>query len=223
MLFNGHVNTFVQKHWDEKLQRSLKKLVRKYEWLAKSAKWDVMVLWEPGVDSVRRAKASAIGGISKAMASTILGFRGESVRARKGDVKVRVHLPLAVAAERIGAGVGFGLDGFLVGDVSINARNEVWEITMGAPEVKKKQMSRLLTVRDVLKKREMLVIDGGRVWWDKGTHGALVMRRVVENGKEWWEMLEFPDKDQRHSFEEVVLVSLRDDCGAAGEVRVAER
>ncbi|KAJ8111622.1 hypothetical protein OPT61_g5829 [Boeremia exigua] len=55
VVFKGRVNTFVQEHWDKKIETHLHKLAKQHPWLNKVANYDIQILWD-APDGVLKSK-----------------------------------------------------------------------------------------------------------------------------------------------------------------------
>ncbi|KAF2275801.1 uncharacterized protein EI97DRAFT_501577 [Westerdykella ornata] len=216
VVFKGHVGWFSQKHWEEKMTASLQKLVKKYPWIGTAAQRDVRVLWDAKMESMA-AKPGRAAEIVNAMVKTLVGFQDPRVRARDGVVSVRFHIPHSFAAAKVLHGWQFGLETFLGARAAPEARVERREVTLG-DVVKRgpaKVTERFLAVPGRVEEKEVIVVQNGRVEWTSGTEGLLVMRRIVQEGRSWQEMVAVDEKGP----DCWRLCPLRAECGDAEGTR----
>ena len=186
--FHGRVGTFVQEHWDKRMEGHWRKLVKRYGWLGKVVWFDVRVLWAPGDGVVRckNGKRSA-GGIVGGLVGGVTGLVDSGVRGRKGDVSVGVCVARHVAVQGMVSGVRFGL-------VDLLGRGGAWGFKTWDVEVRmevcgKKTERRgkgavLVPVSRVRREEEewRLVVEDGVVKWRGWGETCLVMRECVEGG-----------------------------------------
>ncbi|KAF2751883.1 hypothetical protein M011DRAFT_381030, partial [Sporormia fimetaria CBS 119925] len=110
----GNLRTFTQEHWDAQISKSLKKWVEKNPWLRRVATWNIRVLLDADMDSLSGAKGRGrVGRMVDGMVKTLLAIQDPRVAERRGDVRVRLHVPFGfVMAKRLEA-LEFGLERFL--------------------------------------------------------------------------------------------------------------
>ncbi|KAH8719356.1 hypothetical protein GQ44DRAFT_567589, partial [Phaeosphaeriaceae sp. PMI808] len=89
VVFYGRVQTFVQAHWNVKVETHLKKLARMHPWLEKVARYEVSILWD-AVDVLGKGKRT-VGRIGADMLSVLTGMLGDSnVKMKRGRVDVKL-------------------------------------------------------------------------------------------------------------------------------------
>ncbi|KAJ4990419.1 hypothetical protein SVAN01_04081 [Stagonosporopsis vannaccii] len=186
VVFKGRVNTFVQEHWDKKIETHLLKLAKVHPWLHKVAKYDIQILWD-APDGVLRSKHNrrSAGQIPRAMVRTLTALMDGDVRRKRGDVQVRLRLEHHVAGVAVRSSPRFGLGSFmsLSSDAAVLecARHtlEVWKES--CPRVLPRKSARLTPVVTKPEEKELLQLnskEGGVEWADRG-QGTLVMRTTV--------------------------------------------
>jgi hypothetical protein len=98
VLFDGHIDTFVQEHWDKKIATHLKNLVKKYPWLAKVVGYDVRIMWEPNSHSMIVAKKKRnIGIIADRMVEVLTSMMDETLKGKKGVLKTELQIGQGLA------------------------------------------------------------------------------------------------------------------------------
>ncbi|KAH6620226.1 hypothetical protein C7974DRAFT_228151 [Boeremia exigua] len=216
IVFKGRVNTFVQEHWDKKIETHLHKLAKLHPWLHKVAKYDVQVLWD-APDGVLKSKHNrrSAGQIPRAMVRTLTALMDADVRRKWGDVQVRLRLEHHVAGVAIRSSPRFGLGGFL--SLSSDAAElgwaqhtlEVWKEP--CPRVLPRKSARLTPVVTKPEEKELLASRGDKVeWMDRG-QGTLVMRKTTVGEKRT--CASFMDTGiAYHSPTELMLFELLEDC-----------
>jgi hypothetical protein len=222
IVFDGLVESFVQEHWDDKISVSMRKLTKKYPWIAKAARWDVRVVWAANVDSMRgrpRKSATIVNGIL----ATILGFQDAAVRAKRGYVSVRFHIPHCLVAAKLAYGLEFGLQSFLETAAAHGVKREIREVTTG-PSIKRKDskiVGRLHTVPTSPPEKTAIMISKHGVEWSEESQGDLVMRKVV-NGQDFYLEVLRSDGKVSDGSTNWQLASLRCECGDLQDTRVLD-
>lgn len=182
-MFKGRGQTFVQKHWDERVTAWLKKLAGRFRWLGKVGRFEVRVDWG-AVDGAVRSKGGkrTVGGIVGAMVRTVTGFgEGSAGRRKTEGLKVSLRVEDWIAVECAGLGLGLGLREFFVDEEGwLSQRREVWiESRKGKSE--EVGCGRLVPVPSVKKEeRSLFVAEGKSVDWASWGEARLVMKRRVE-------------------------------------------
>jgi hypothetical protein len=195
ILFKGDVSTYIQKHWDDRMSASIRKLIKKYPWMANVAHWDVKVLWDANVGSMERRPGKA-AAIVNGMLATLLGFQEIKGRRTRGDVSVQFHIPHAFAAAKRVYGVEFGLESFLKAQATTSSGKETREVTTG-PLIKKEEVEvtkRFHAVPDPFKERDLIAVENEVVAWSQELKGTLVMRSVRMGGNSSREILRCEEK-----------------------------
>lgn len=188
IVFKGRVNTFVQEHWDKKIETHLQKLAKQYPWLNKAAKYDIQILWD-APDGVLKSKHNrrSAGQIPRAMVRTLTGLMDDMTR-RRSDVQVKLRLEHHVAGVAVRSTPRFGLGSFtslpLTGDAVEYARQtvEVWKEP--CPKILPRKSARLTPVVTKPDEKELLRANDGRVDWIERGQGTLVMRKIAVGEKQ---------------------------------------
>jgi hypothetical protein len=222
IVFTGHVDSFVQKHWDEKMSASLRKLVKKYAWLAHVPRWEIRIVWDANVDSMRKHPGKA-AEIVNGMVRTVLGFQSEMVKKRRGDVRVRFHVPYPFVAAKSVYGLQFGLREFFDAAGTSGARRELREVTTGplAERGDGKIVGQLHAVPMAAPEKSAFAIRGHQVEWSEDSEGELVMKKVVDGQKSWIETLRINEKgvDASGNWQSA---SLRCECGDLRDANIVD-
>ncbi|KAF2656740.1 hypothetical protein K491DRAFT_691786 [Lophiostoma macrostomum CBS 122681] len=201
--FHGHVSTFDARHWADRTSASLRKLVKKYRWLANARVWDVRIVWNPPAFAAQHGPWGRSGEIARALVETVGGFvRGVSVGKRSVDFRARWCLPRYVASLNVVIQGYLGIEGFLrpVGDGGGVQEREV--VVLGLEEQDGRfSLERMKPglLRASLGSRvegELLsVVNERALWRDDVAGGTLLMRTVVEGGKVAWEEPDCKEED----------------------------
>ncbi|KAF1973033.1 hypothetical protein BU23DRAFT_554576 [Bimuria novae-zelandiae CBS 107.79] len=127
VLFKGHVNTFVQEHWDKKIATHLKNLAKRYPWLRKVADYDVKILWRPCSWAPSKKKRRA-GAIAKRMVEVLTQEMDAHVRAKRGNVHAGLYVAKWVVGDLGVRGQALGLGEF------------VWDVEEGFAKTQVREM-----------------------------------------------------------------------------------
>ncbi|XP_014559169.1 hypothetical protein COCVIDRAFT_13777 [Bipolaris victoriae FI3] len=184
--FKGRVNTFTLPHWSKKISTHLQKLARRHPWLAKVARYEIDVMWDPldGALQSRHQKQRA-AHVPLDMAEALTQLMQRDVGAKQGSVVLRVHFEQrfavlnALAARKFGVGVflrdGERLRGFrrVVREVRIVPSKVGLERDMGdAPA------PGLRVVPSAGQEEEaLMVVEEGVMKLSERTRGQMVVRR----------------------------------------------
>lgn len=181
VVFRGRVNTFVQEHWDKKIETHLQKLAKHHPWLKKVAKYDIQILWD-APDGVLRSKNNrrTAGQIPRAMTRTLTALMDGAASKKFGEVSVKLRLEHHVAGVAIRSAPRFGLGSFmaLAGTNSVYRSQtlEIWKEP--CPRILPRKSARLTPVVKVEEKELLKYEHGGAVWMKKG-QGTLVMKKIA--------------------------------------------
>ena len=184
VVFKGRVNTFVQEHWDKKIETHLHKLAKQHPWLKKVAKYDIQILWD-APDGVLKSKHNrrSAGQIPRAMVQTLTGLMDEDVRRKLGHVQVRLRLEHHVAGLTVRSTPRFGLGSFMSPSPDTTevrcARHtlEVWKEP--CPKILPRKSARLTPVVTKPEEKELLRSQEGSVNWVDRGQGTLVIRKTA--------------------------------------------
>jgi len=110
VLFNGHINTFVQEHWDKKIASHLKNLVKKYAWLANVLDYDIRIMWEPKI--MVGKKRRNVGAIADRMVEVLTGMIDAGLKRKKGVLKVELQIGQGAACDYVRRQQPLGLADF---------------------------------------------------------------------------------------------------------------
>lgn len=181
VVFKGRVNTFVQEHWDKKIETHLQKLAKQHPWLRKVAKYEIQILWD-APDGVLKSKNNrrTAGQIPRAMTRTLTALMDGDARKKHGNVSVKLRLEHHVAGVAIRSAPRFGLGSFTaLTSADLVFRSQAMEIWKEpCPRILPRKSARLTPVVKH-EEKELLKSENGRVIWiDKG-QGTLVMKKVV--------------------------------------------
>lgn len=189
VVFKGRANTFVQEHWDKKVETHLQKLAKQHPWLRKVAKYDIHILWD-APDGVLKSKHNrrSAGQIPHAMVRTLTRLMDGDVRSKVGDVQVRLRLEHHVAGVAVRSSPRFGLGSFMALPPDATALDcarqtlEVWKEL--CPKVLPRKSARLTPIVTKLAEKELLKCEDGAVDWIGWGQGTLVMSKTVMLGKQ---------------------------------------
>ncbi|KAF1934293.1 uncharacterized protein M421DRAFT_117842 [Didymella exigua CBS 183.55] len=189
VVFKGRANTFVQEHWDKKMEVHLQKLAKQYPWLKKVARYDIQILWD-APDGVLKSKHNRrnAGQIPHAMVRTLTGLMDEGVRGKTGDVQIRLRLEHHVAGMAVRSSPRFGLGSFMTLPLDVTSIDcarqtlEVWKEP--CPKVLPRKSARLTPVVTKAAEKEVLKCSRGTVDWVGWGQGTLVMSKTEELGKQ---------------------------------------
>lgn len=189
VVFKGRVNTFVQEHWDKKIETHLQKLAKQHPWLNKVAKYDIQIMWD-APDGVLKSKNNrrSAGQIPRAMVQTLTGLMDGDVRRKHSDVQIRLRLEHHVAGVAARSSPRFGLGSFTSmsndGNALQYARQtiEVWKEP--CPKVLPRKSARLTPVVTKPEEKTLLRSENGKVDWIESGQGTLVMRKVTVGEKQ---------------------------------------
>ncbi|KAJ4340097.1 hypothetical protein N0V87_002717 [Didymella glomerata] len=216
VVFRGRVNTFVQEHWDKKIEAHLQKLAKQHPWLKKVTKYDIQILWD-APDGVLKSKHNrrSAGQIPHAMVWTLTGLMDEGVRKKAGDVQVRLRLEHHVAGVVVRSSPRFGLGSFMTLLPEVTALKcarqtlEVWKEP--CPKILPRKSARLTPVVMKVAEKELLNCANGTVDWVGWGPGTLVMSKTEELGKQT--CTTWMDTDIAYdSPTELMLFELLEDC-----------
>ncbi|KAF2691974.1 hypothetical protein K458DRAFT_259834, partial [Lentithecium fluviatile CBS 122367] len=112
VLFNGHMNSFIQEHWDGKMASHLKNLLKKFPWLAKVSDYHFRILWEP-VSWVAGKKRRNFGAITKRMVDALTGMMDGDLKKKRGFVRAELQIGRGVASDYVSQQQPLGLADFL--------------------------------------------------------------------------------------------------------------
>lgn len=133
ILFKGHVDTFIQEHWDKKIGAHLKNLVKKYPWMHKVSHYEVKVLWRPRTWTTGR-KQKRLGAIAKQMVRAVTQEMDPGVRLRKGVIEAKISVARWVVMDYRAQGQAMGLGEFFGGLEVDWAKEQVWEVGVAVDE-----------------------------------------------------------------------------------------
>ncbi|KAJ4413240.1 hypothetical protein N0V91_000214 [Didymella pomorum] len=216
VVFKGRVNTFVQEHWDKKVEAHLQKLAKQHPWLKKVTRYDVQILWD-APDGILKSKHNrrSAGQIPHAMVRTLTGLMGDGVRAKAGDVQVRLRLEHHVAGVAVRSSPRFGLGSFMTLLPGVTALKcarqtlEVWKEP--CPNILPRKSARLTPVVTKVAEKELLNCANRSVDWIGWGQGTLVMSKTEESGTRtcttWMDMGIAYDSPT-----ELMLFELLEDC-----------
>ena len=216
VVFKGRVNTFVQEHWDKKIETHLQKLAKQHPWLHKVVKYDIQILWD-APDGVLKSKHNRrnAGQIPRAMVHTLTGLMDGDGRRKRSDVQVKLRLEHHVAGSAVRSTPRFGLGSFTSlpapGTAAEYARQtiEVWKEP--CPKVLPRKSARLTPVVTKPEEKELLKGKDGPVEWLDWSQGTLVMRKIVVGGQQT--STSFMDSCLAYdSPTELMLFELLEDC-----------
>ncbi|UPX13755.1 uncharacterized protein EKO05_0004254 [Ascochyta rabiei] len=184
VVFRGRVNTFVQEHWDKKIETHIHKLAKQHPWLKKVAKYDIQILWD-APDGVLKSKNNrrTAGQIPRAMTRTLTALMDEDTRKSQGGVSVKLRLEHHVAGVAIRSAPRFGLGSFMALATDSGCRSQTMEIWKEpCPRVLPRKSARLTPV---VKHEEkvLLKFEHGRVAWVDRGQGTLVMKKIAVSEK----------------------------------------
>lgn len=189
--FTGRVDTFVQDHWDKKMEAHLRKLARLHPWLTKVAKYDIQILWDP-IDSTLKSKKhkKVAGQIPRDMVTTMTALVSGDLRRTKGNLSVDLHLAYSICKATELSRTPFGYAEFFNSQATEqqafkSQKKEVW---MEAP-IKRLQSSEPVfgfLPNPIAKKEEtnLLVVDKGYVKWAWDPNSKRIMRKHLVDGVE---------------------------------------
>ncbi|KAK3216943.1 hypothetical protein GRF29_1g1411748 [Pseudopithomyces chartarum] len=120
--FKGHLNTFVQEHWDKKIGAHLKNLAKRNPWLRKVANYEVKIMWMPK-ESGHGKKMRRIGAVAGRMVEVLTQQMDENVKVKKGDVKAGLFVGGWTVLDYRASGQAMGLGEF------------VWGLNKGSPKM----------------------------------------------------------------------------------------
>ncbi|KAJ4345170.1 hypothetical protein N0V95_005847 [Ascochyta clinopodiicola] len=184
VVFRGRVNTFVQEHWDKKIETHLQKLAKQYPWLKKVAKYDIQILWD-APDGVLKSKNNrrTAGQIPRAMTRTLTALMDKDTRKKQGSVSVKLRLEHYVAGVAIRSAPRFGLGSFMALATDSDYRSQTMEIWKEpCPRVLPRKSARLTPVVKH-EEKELLKVEHGRVAWVDRGQGTLVMKKIAVSEK----------------------------------------
>ncbi|KAF3040346.1 hypothetical protein E8E12_009098 [Didymella heteroderae] len=188
VVFKGRVNTFVQEHWDNKIETHLQKLAKQHPWLRKVTKYDIQILWD-APDGVLKSKHNrrSAGQIPHAMVRTLTGLMDEGVRERIGDIQVRLRLEhhvagVAVRSPRFGLGSFMKLPPDATALPCARQTLQVWKEP--CPKILPRKSARLTPVVTKSAEKELLKCSGRTVDWVGLGQGTLVTSKTEEMGEQ---------------------------------------
>jgi hypothetical protein len=180
VVFKGRVNTFVQEHWDKKIETHLHKLAKQHPWLRKVAKYDIQILWD-APDGVLKSKNNrrTAGQIPRNMTRTLTALMEDGIRKKHGDISVKLRLEHHVAGVAIRSNPRFGLGSFFrlreANAEIARYTTEVWKEP--CPRVLPRKSARLTPVVTKPEEKELLRSEHGCVQWMDRGQGTLVMKK----------------------------------------------
>lgn len=182
VVFKGRVNTFVQEHWDKKVETHLQKLVKQYPWIRKVSKYDIQILWD-APDGVLKSKHNRrnAGQIPRAMTRTLTALMDKNVKEKHGDVAVKLRLEHHVAGVAIRSAPRFGLGSFMMLSMTDAAcRSQIAEVWKEpCPKILPRKSARLTPVATRQGEKELLKSEHGSVNWMEKGQGTLVMKKTA--------------------------------------------
>lgn len=189
IVFKGRVNTFVQEHWDKKIEAHLQKLAKQHPWLRKVTEYDIQLLWD-APDGILKSKHNrrSAGQIPHAMVRTLTGLMDQGVREKTGDIQVRLRLEHHVAGVAVRSSPRFGLGSFMTLPPDSTALScarqtlEVWKEP--CPKVLPRKSARLTPVVTKVAEKELLTCTNGTIDWVSCGQGTLVMSKTEESGRQ---------------------------------------
>ncbi|KAF9698741.1 hypothetical protein EKO04_003014 [Ascochyta lentis] len=184
VVFKGRVNTFVQEHWDKKIEAHLQKLAKQHLWLKKVAKYDIQILWD-APDGVLKSKNNrrTAGQIPRAMTRTLTTLMDEDARKKQGNVSVKLRLEHHVAGVAIRSAPRFGLGSFMALATDFGCRSQTREIWKeSCPRILPRKSARLTPVVKY-EEKELLKFEHGRVAWIDRGQGTLLMKKIAISEK----------------------------------------
>ena len=204
--FKGRINTFMLPHWSKKISTHLAKLARRHPWLCKVASYKIDVVWDPLDGALQsRCQKRRAAHVPLDMAEALTQLIQKDVKAKQGNVVLRVHFEQrfavlnALAARKFGVGVflrdGERLRGFkrVVREVRIVPPKVMPGREMGAAPAPG------LRVLEVAGQKEeaLMVVEEGVVKLSEQTRGQMVVRRRTSGAADGvWEYgkgeMEFP-------------------------------
>lgn len=214
VVFKGRVNTFVQEHWDKKIETHLHKLAKQHPWLKKVAKYNIQILWD-APDGVLRSKNNkrTTGQIPWNMTRTLTALLEEDNRRKCGDVSVRLRLEHHVAGVAIRSSPRFGLRDFMATPgTDLGFHRQTMEVRKeSCPRILPRKSARLTPVATEPERKEMLKSEHGRVSWVDRGQGTLVMKKTDALGQKT--CVTFMDTGIAYdSPTEYMLLELLEDC-----------
>jgi hypothetical protein len=214
VVFKGRVNTFVQEHWDKKIETHLHKLAKQHPWLKKVVKYDIQILWD-APDGVLKSKHNrrTAGQIPRAMVQTLTCLMDGDVRRKHGDVAVKLRLEHHVAGVAVRSAPRFGLGSFMTLSASeLDCQTqtvEVWKEP--CPRILPRKSARLTPVVTKPAEKELLKSENGRIIWADWGQGTLVMKKSTTLEKQT--CTTFMDMGIAYdSPTELMLFELLEDC-----------
>lgn len=215
VVFKGRANTFVQEHWDKKVEAHLHKLAKQHPWLRKVAKYEIQILWD-APDGVLKSKHNRrnAGQIPRAMVRTLTGLMDGDVKKKRGDVTAKLRLEHHVAGVAIRSAPRFGLGSFMTLSMSdLECRSQTTEVWKEpCPRTLPRKSARLTPVVKH-EEKELLTFekDKGRLEWVDRGQGTLVMIDTAALGQR--RSATFMDTGVAYdSPTELMLFELLEDC-----------
>lgn len=189
VVFKSRVNTFIQEHWDKKIETHMQKLAKQHPWLKKVTKYDIQILWD-APDGVLRSKHNrrSTGQIPHAMVRTLTGLMDQKTREKAGDIQVRLRLAHHVAGVAVRSSPRFGLGSFMTLPPQMTALKcarqtlEVWKEP--CPKILPRKSARLTPVVTKVAEKELLRCENGTVAWVGWGHGTLIVSKTEESGRQ---------------------------------------
>lgn len=127
VLFKGHLNTFVQEHWDKKMAAHLKNLAKRYPWLRKVTDYDIRITWKPASWGLSKKKRR-VGTIAKRMIEVLTQEMDADLMTRRGVVKAGLRVAEFVICDHILRAQALGL-GELIWEVETDrAKRQIREV-----------------------------------------------------------------------------------------------
>lgn len=216
IVFKGRVNTFVQEHWDKKIETHLQKLAKQHPWLHKVRKYDIQILWD-APDGVLKSKHNrrSAGQIPQAMVRTLTCLMDADVRRKWSDITVKLRLEHHVAGTAVRSTPRFGLGSFTsLPDADMAAGRtqytiEVWKEP--CPKVLPRKSARLTPVVTKPEEKELLKGKERNAEWLDWNQGTLIMRKVAVGAEQT--STSFMDSHVAYdSPTELMLFELLEDC-----------
>ncbi|KAF2009321.1 hypothetical protein BU24DRAFT_87216 [Aaosphaeria arxii CBS 175.79] len=208
IVFKGHVNTFVQEHWNDKVTTHFKKIIKKFPWLSKVKRWDVDVFWKPPARTYGQGKPAVLARIMNGMVGTVLSFQDSSVRSRSGESRVVLHIDKMLACALWHQRLDLGLHCFLTTSVAV--KREVREVCLDVEP----ESSRAAVGAGMVATADS---EGGLV-----AEEVMVTRRILEDGESRWQVPERVAAKGGRWLPDAVWVKLVDHCGASGEISIVK-
>ncbi|KAJ4286470.1 hypothetical protein N0V90_013170 [Kalmusia sp. IMI 367209] len=195
VVFKGHLNTFVQEHWDKKIATHLRNLAKKHPWLHKVTDYDIRIAWNPTAWAPSK-KAKRIGAISKRMIEVLTHEMDADLKARRGHVKTEFHIADFLVCDYVRKSQVLGLRDIVWG-TDLHCASQIREVSIAVnseqlirPKTAARQLpSHLEAIPETIVKKRF-----GE--WHDSTKLISVFRREVRTGHNEWKRSEAKEEDE---------------------------